>query len=379
MQYRKFPVLNINLDAVRNNSKALCTLCGNQGISVAGVVKCFDGDIKIAKAYLDGGCSQLAASRVVHLKRIRKALPDARTLLTRIPMLSEIENVAQYCDFSLHSEEEPLRALNAAAKKYSTHPGVILMLDVGDLREGVPSICELCRLGILVENELPQLRLFGVGANFACLNGVLPCWDNLSYLIEGAREIEKRIGRKLDIISGGSTISLPLLLGNNGMPPGINHLRLGGSIANPITMRLNRGVILPGTREDTAVLTAEIVEVQTKDSAPRCSSLRNWAGNPVIVKDRGKRRRAIAALGSQDIGDASKLVPLDKGVEIVGCSSDHTILDIDDSERKWKVGDKISFRMQYMPLLYAFSGRHVSIRYIHDSDISYPTKEKNHS
>jgi predicted amino acid racemase len=196
------------------------------------------------------------------------------------------------------------------------------------------------------------------------MNGVLPTEENLRFLVEGAEAVEAAIGRKLEIISGGSSINLLLLKeGVSRMPERINHLRIGGSIANPMNIRMNRGVTFPGIREDTMVLTAEIIEIQEKASAPKQASTKNWAGQSVIRKDKGRRLRAILALGSQDVGDAATLIPLDKGVEIVGCSSDHTIVDITDSEIPRRSGDTLSFKVRYANMLYAFSGKHVDIAY----------------
>lgn len=361
------PRLQVNLDAIRQNARVLCTLVGQYGISVAGVIKFSDGDPNVAKAYLEGGCSQIAVSRAVHLPALRAALPDAELLLTRSPASGELEAVAKYADLSLHSDQDVLRALNSEAAKWQTCPGIILMLDVGDLREGVDNIPDLVALAELCES-LPHLRLRGVGTSHACLNGVLPSYENLSFLMEGVRAVEQTIGRKLEIISGGSSINLLLLKnGRNEMPREINHLRLGGVIANPLNMRLVRGVSFAGMREDSVSLTAEIVEIHEKNSAPK-GSTKNWSGQTIQRVDKGRRKRAILALGSQDVGDACTLIPFDEGAEIVGCSSDHTVVDVSDTGRDWHAGDTMTFRVRYSNMLYAFTGRHVQITYTRDEN-----------
>ena len=347
---------------MRQNARVLCDLCGKNGISVAGVIKFSDGDLQVAKAYADGGCAQLAVSRAKHLKILKEACPEKETLLTRGPARSDMEDTAKYADLSLHSDPDVLRLLDEAAGKFGTRPGIILMMDVGDLREGVDNIDELVELAKLTES-LPNLNLRGVGTNHACLNGVLPTWDNLTFLINGAKAVEQAIGRKLDYISGGSSINLLLLKdGINAMPPEINHLRLGGTIANPMNIRLGRGLVFPGTREDTVRITAEIVELHIKDSAPK-GSTKNWAGQEVVREDKGRRLRAILAIGSQDVGDAATMIPLDEGVEMVGCSSDHTIVDVTDTGRAWKSGDTMTFKVRYANMLYAFTGDHVNVEY----------------
>ena len=365
MEIRKLPALEVNLDAIRTNAEALTGLCARYGIDVAGVVKFSNCDPEVAKAYAAGGCAQLAVSRAKHLKILKEACPEKETLLTRSPARSDIEDAAKYADLSLHSDPDVLRLMDEAAGKFGTRPGIILMMEVGDLREGVDNIDELVELAKLTES-LPNLNLRGVGTNHACLNGVLPTWDNLTFLIDGAKAVEQAIGRKLDYISGGSSINLLLLKdGINAMPPEINHLRLGGTIANPMNIRLGRGLTFPGTREDTVRITAEIVELHIKNSAPK-GSTKNWAGQEVVREDKGRRLRAILAIGSQDVGDAATMIPLDEGVEMVGCSSDHTIVDVTDTGRAWKSGDTMTFKVRYANMLYAFTGDHVNVEYHRD-------------
>lgn len=361
--YRRLPALDVNLTALRTNAQVLCDVCAQNNIAVAGVIKFSDCDLQVANAYLGGGCAQLGVSRAKHLRALKENFPQVETLLTRSPCRCDLEDCARYADLSLHADADVLKLLSAEAEKWNTHPGILLMLDVGDLREGVDNIPELVELARLCES-LPNLRLRGVGTNHACMNGVLPSRENLSFLVEGAEAVEQAIGRKLDIISGGSSINLLLLKdGVSAMPPRINHLRLGGSIANPMNIRINRGVTFPGLREDSIRLVAEIVEIHEKNSAPKACSTKNWAGETVVRADKGRRMQAILALGSQDISDAATLIPEDDGVQILGCSSDHTIVDVTDSGKTWKSGDTLSFKVRYANMLYAFSGDHVTIEY----------------
>ena len=361
-----YPVINVNLDAMRTNAQVFCDLCAQNGISVAGIIKFSDGDLQVAKAYRDGGCLQLGVSRAKHLQALKEACPETQTLLTRSPTRGDLEACARYADLSLHADADVLKALSEEAAKWGTCPGIILMLDVGDLREGVDSIPELVDLALLCES-LPNLRLRGVGTNLACLNGVLPTEENMTFLVEGAEAVEAAIGRKLDFISGGSSINLLMLRdGISKMPPRINHLRLGGTIANPMNIRLGRDLTFPGLREDSVRLTAEIVEIHEKDSAPKGTSTKNWAGQTVVQQDKGRRLRAILALGSQDVGDAATLIPEESGVEIVGCSSDHTIVDVTDTGKPWHSGDTLTFRLRYANMLYAFTGDHVNVAYCYD-------------
>ena len=366
---KNYPCITVNLDAIKQNAKVVCDICNKNGITVAGVVKFSDGDLKVSKAYADGGCAQLAVSRAVHLKSLKENFPNKEILLTRAPVRSELGLVASFADLSLHSDKDILVALDKKAGELKKNPGIILMLDVGDLREGVDNVDELLELALLVENSLPNLSLRGVGTNLACLNGVLPSFENLSFLVQAAETIENAIGRKLDFISGGSSINMTMLpKGENKMPPRVNHLRIGGFIANPTNMRLNRNVSYDGMREDSIEFSAEIIEIHEKASAPKALSTKNWAGEAVTVVDKGRRKRAILAVGGQDIGGYSMLMPKEEGVEVVGGSSDHTIVDLTESKKEWRSGDVISFKTKYAAMLYSFTGKHVEVEYVYDKD-----------
>ncbi len=360
----RYPVLNVNIEAIRNNADTMSKFCGSKGLNIAGVIKFSDGNIDVAKAYHEGGCKQLASSRTVHLERIKNEIPDAVTMLIRIPMISECEDVVRWCDISLNSQEKTLRHLNECAAKLGKTHSVLLMLDVGDRREGVVGADRLLEQALMVEKELDNLHLIGIGSSFACVSGVLPDQQNLSELAEAAEKIEAAIGRQLEIVSGGSSITLTMLANDVPLPAKINHLRIGGSIANPMAIRKNRGVVIPGMREDTFMLSAEVVEAETKPSAAQGSG-KNWAGQVIEREDRGTRTRAIIALGSQDIGDCKQLVPLDESAEVVAGSSDHTVLDITECSYAYECGDIMTFSLYYMALLYCFSTNHVRIDTCH--------------
>ena len=359
----KYPVLKVNTGAIRENSRVMNEFCKERGLDVAGVIKFSDGNIDIAKAYLEGGCSQLASSRTVHLEKIKREMPDVTTMLIRIPMISECAEVVKWCDISLNSQEKTLRKLDECAGEAGVKHSVLLMLDVGDRREGVVGADRLVEQALLVENELENLHLAGIGSSFACVSGVLPDQDNLGELADAAVQIENAIGRKLEIVSGGSSITLTMLANNVTLPEKINHLRIGGSIANPMAIRINRGVVIEGMREDTFTLTAEVVEVEEKPSAAQGSG-KNWAGQIIEREDRGTRIRAIIALGSQDIGDCKQLVPLAPSIEVIAGSSDHTVLDVTDYSADVEPGHTMEFRLYYMGLMYCFSTEHVTVQIV---------------
>lgn len=359
---QEYPYLSIDLDAIRHNAEVVCSCCRKSGVSVAGVIKFSDGQADIAKAYWDGGCVEVASSRLTHLIAIKQKYPYIKNLLIRLPMLCEVKDTVLWCDTSLNTELVTLQALNEAAAIAGKIHNVILLMDVGDLREGVITEEELCSLACEVERHMPYLYLRGIGSTFCCYGGILPTKANLTRLAKAVELVESAIGRPLETISGGSSSTMIPLLRRD-VPEKINHLRIGGLIANPVSMRLNRNFTIEGIREDSFSLHGQVIENSVKPTVPFGTGSTNWAGNTVRYADRGSRRRAIVALGAADVGDVMKLLPMDDRIKVLGGSSDHLLLDIEDCDTAYPVGSEITFRMLYSALLHSFISRTVREEY----------------
>ncbi|HPV85899.1 MAG TPA: alanine racemase [Sedimentibacter sp.] len=346
----RYPMLEFNLKKLYNNIKIVTKLCEDNGIKVAGIIKGFGGIAEGAEEMVKGGCYQIGSSRIEQLKALKDRGFDMPLLLVRIPMMCEIEDVVKYSDISLVSEKETLNLLNKEAKAQNKIYGVVLMYDLGDLREGVFYKEELIRLAEYVEYESDNLYLEGIGSNLSCYGSVAPTTENLSQLAEAATEIEEKLNRKLNIISGGGTTTLPLLV-RGGVPKKINHLRIGEGINNTQDLPLYWDTNIEGLDPDVFVLKAQIVEINEKPTHPIGQLMVNAFGDLPHYEDRGIRKRAIIALGNQDLGDSSRLVPKDKNMIVLGASSDHTILDIHDCKTEYKLGDIIEFNILYQAML----------------------------
>ncbi len=346
----RYPMLEFNLKKLYNNIKIVTKLCEDNGIKVAGIIKGFGGIAEGAEEMVKGGCYQIGSSRIEQLKALKDRGFDMPLLLVRIPMMCESEDVVKYSDISLVSEKETLNLLNKEAKAQNKIYGVVLMYDLGDLREGVFYKEELIRLAEYVEYESDNLYLEGIGSNLSCYGSVAPTTENLSQLAEAATEIEEKLNRKLNIISGGGTTTLPLLV-RGGVPKKINHLRIGEGINNTQDLPLYWDTNIEGLDPDVFVLKAQIVEINEKPTHPIGQLMVNAFGDLPHYEDRGIRKRAIIALGNQDLGDSSRLVPKDKNMIVLGASSDHTILDIHDCKTEYKLGDIIEFNILYQAML----------------------------
>jgi len=346
-----YPVLEINLKKIRNNAETIRKFCNKRGVNVAGVVKGAEALLPVVAAFLEGGISCLADSRMNHILKMRKCGVDAEILLLRIPMISEADELVCNVDISLNSEISTLQEIQYACERNEKTHGVILMVDLGDLREGFFDEDELLEAALFVENKLEKVRLKGIGTNLGCYGSVAPTSENLARLSKIAEGIEKKIGRRLEIISGGATSSLkPLADGK--MPERINQLRIGEEILCARDMEEYFDCRIEGLEKDAFVLKAEVVEVKTKPTHPIGEMMVNAFGEKPVFEDKGKRKRALLAVGRADFGQPDKLIPKLEESFVLGASSDHLILDIEDCIEDVEVGDVLSFGLYYGPTLF---------------------------
>ncbi|MDR1043394.1 MAG: alanine racemase [Clostridiales Family XIII bacterium] len=358
-----YPILEIDKKKLADNTRAVTTICEAAGIDVAGVVKVVNGDPVCANIMRENGCKQIASSRMDQLERLRREAPGVPLLLVRVPMISEADALVRAADMSLNSDRDVLRAINAAAKNAGVIHDVILMIELGDLREGVWEEAEYIAIATEVENELKNLRLAGTGTNLGCYGSISPTTEKMNELIAATERIESAIGRSLDVISGGGSTSLPLVI-NGGMPERVNHLRVGESI---IICKDNEDLYdikIEGTHRDALTLKAEVLESRVKPSHPIGEIAYDAFRNKPTYEDRGDRRRALLGVGKVDYGYLDQISPRTERAELLGASSDHTILDIEDSPQGIRAGDILTFDACYAAVAFLSSSPSVSKVYI---------------
>ncbi|ADL08240.1 alanine/ornithine racemase family PLP-dependent enzyme [Thermosediminibacter oceani] len=340
-----YPRIEINLSLIRENARYIVDLCKRSGIEVMGITKGFCALLPVVRTMVDGGVKKLGDSRIKNIKNMKCSGLEIPIYLIRIPMPSEVEEVVRWADGSFNSEPEVIDLLSEKARALGKIHRVILMVDVGDLREGVmpEDVPEV--VGRIL--EMPGVEFEGLGTNVGCYGGVLPSYENTKILVDLARDIEKRYGVRVKTISGGNTATLKLVE-NGRIAPGVNQLRIGEGILLGTDPTNGRNV--PGTSQATMVLKAEIIEVKVKPSKPIGEIGRDAFGNIPVFEDRGPMKRAIVALGKQDCR-IEGLIPLDESIEILGASSDHLLLDVTRAKRDIRVGSVVEFRMSYGAML----------------------------
>lgn len=360
---RQYPCLEVHLDRLQHNAKAVIGRCRQQGIQVCGVIKGCEGMPQVARVMQESGAAQIGTSRLEQIERCRASGIKSPFLLIRVPALSELHDTVALCQMSLQSDLTTLNALQRECEKQNKSHSVIVMADLGDLREGFWDKGEFVAACVHVEQNLPNVHLSGVGVNLSCYGAIRPTPEKMEQLLTLAHQVEDAIGRKLEIISGGATSSYTLVHWHT-MPKEINHLRIGENILLSYDLQnLWHISDMDYLRSDTFTLTAEIIELREKPSYPQGEFCIDAFGRKPEYEDHGIRRRALLALGRADVGELESLMPLDTGITVVGGSSDHCILDVTDCPRDLRTGDTVSFNLCYSHLLYLSGRRDVRVIY----------------
>ncbi|MGD9354370.1 MAG: alanine/ornithine racemase family PLP-dependent enzyme, partial [Desulfobacterales bacterium] len=308
------PYITIDLDKIEHNARTITALCRKYGIDVCGVTKVTCGMPQVAKAMLRGGVACIGESRMKNIHRLKANGVSTEFTLLRIPPLSAAEDIVTSVNMSLNSELSVIQALSEAASRRGLVHNIMIMVDLGDLREGVwpddllPMVREVV--------ELPGIRIFGLGTNLSCYGGVIPSEKNMNQLVEYAHRIETAFGLKLRYISGGNSSSLNLIASGM-MPRAVNHIRIGeGILLGRETVNL---AAWPGTFQDAFLLKAEIIELKEKPSLPIGETGEDaFGGKPAFV-DKGERDRAILNIGREDVV-VEGMVPVHPEISILGAS-----------------------------------------------------------
>jgi predicted amino acid racemase len=347
-----YPKLYIDKRKVFENARFVVSLCKNLGIEVVGVTKATCANRDVAHAMLAAGVSSLGDSRVENLVKLKRVFSGIKTMLLRIPSISEAEKVVAYADCSLVSEIGIVKELNRQAYILGKKHEVILMIELGDLREG---IMPEDAFDFLKEcSRFENVKIAGIGTSLACYGGLIPTVRILMKLVEIKIKASVNMGIDLEIISGGSSSSLPLVY--EGTIPGeINQLRIGESILLGVNV-IDRKP-LSGLHLDAFVIESEVIEFKRKPSKPTGDIGQNAFGTVPLFDERGETYRAICAIGRQDTV-LEGLRPLDQELEVLGGSSDHLILAAADGVDV-KVGDIIRFIPNYSALLAVFTSNYV--------------------
>jgi predicted amino acid racemase len=351
------PRLEIDLDLLGHNARVLVQRLSPLGISVCGVTKATMGSPEVAREFLAAGVPSLGESRIENIENLRQAGITAPITLVRSPMISQADRVVASAEVSLNSEIDVIERLSTSARRQRRRHGIVLMVELGDLREGIMP-------GELVDTirtvlDFPGIEVRGIGTNLACQNGVIPDHSNMAELSALATSVEATFGLHLDIVSGGNSANLPWALDPQAEIGRINHLRLGESILlgrEPIQRS-----VLDGLHADAISIVGEVIESKVKPCRPR--GTRGQTAFGILDAHRPVGRgghRVIVALGRQDLDTDGIVAPA--GFELLGSSSDHLILDSGASIPE--VGTELRFAVNYSALMSSMASPFVARQFV---------------
>lgn len=347
-----YPRININLAHYQHNINTLQSkLAKIDEIFV--VTKAYSAYSPIIDMLYETGIRNFADSRIQNLKSIKEKYPDVTTLQLRLPMASEISELVKFVNRSLVSELTTIKLIDEECKRVNKKHEIILMIDVGDLREGIMFDSDYVSFAREII-KFKNINLIGVGFNVTCYGSIIPTKENLNQLITIRNDIENELNIKLPIISGGNSSSIYLALDSD-FPKEVNNLRIGDAFLSGVEAAYNEKI--QDMYYDIFELEAQIVEIKEKPSLPIGKSGLNAFGEKVEFEDVGIHTRAIIAIGRQDILQ-SDLIVQDEDIKILGSSSDHTILEV--KPNKYHVGDTIKFSLKYGGVLSLFTSKYVS-------------------
>jgi len=361
--------LRINIAEIRNNIKKLNTYLKKHNIEWSLITKVFSGDEEFMKQILTpdiiSGIQSVGDSRLSSLKRLKELDKDLITIYIKPPAQTYVDDVVKYADISLNSSFRTIQALDKAAKKQKKIHKVIIMIELGELREGV----NRDDLFAFYEKifKLSNVQVVGLGSNLGCMYGVEPTYDKLLQLHLYKELIEAKHGAKLPFTSGGSSITLPLVE-NGTLPSDINHFRIGETAffgTSPYDNEQFRDLCT-----DTFNFYAQIIELHEKDIVPDGIINDASIGHSADFEDDdlGKTTyKAILDFGLLDV-DQEGLEMKDTGINFVGITSDMTVIDLGDNKDengkpKYRVGDMICMKPSYLAVARLLNSRFIEKKF----------------
>ncbi len=347
----------LNRKSLAHNFEFLKKLFKDHNIEWGIVTKLLCGNNEFLQEIIQLGARELLDSRISNLKKIKMIDPAVKTIYIKPPPHRSLKNVVKYADVSFNTDYETMKLLSEEAHRQNKVHQVIIMIEMGDLREGVMGE-ELVDFYSKIF-ELPNIEIIGLGTNLNCLYGVMPSHDKLVQLTLYKQIIELNFDKKIPLVSGGSSVTIPMLQKKQ-LPPNINHFRIGETLFFGNNLVTDEKI--KGMKDDVISFYAEIIELIEKPLVPEGELGENPSGDTYEIdpEDYGKKAwRALLDVGLLELSP-DFLEPFDKNIKLAGGSSDMIVIDLGKNPKKYKVGDYIKFKLKYMGALGLFNSNYVT-------------------
>lgn len=341
---------------LKSNFNYLNTLFKKNNIEWSIVSKVLSGNKIFLTELLKFDFEQICDSRVSNLKAIKSINPKIETIYIKPPAKRAISGVVKYADISMNTEIKTIKLLSAEAKKQNKTHKVIIMIELGELREGVLGEDFIDFYESIF--KLDNIKVVGIGANLSCLYGVLPNHDKLIQLSLYEQLIEAKFNKQIPYVSGGSSVTIPLI-SQNLLPKGINHFRVGETLF--LGTDVYNDTKLKKMHSDVFTLYSEIIELIEKPIVPMGEFGTNLEGESYEFDktDIGETSyRAIIDLGLLDV-ETDHIELVDKSLKLAGASSDMIVIDLDENKKNYQIGDLIEFNLDYMGILRIMNSKYI--------------------
>lgn len=352
--------ITLNQHKLYENYHHLDTLFAERDITWSVVAKVFCGNKKYLNELVRLGIRQICDSRISNLEAIKQLDPGIETIFIKPPAKRNAARIVACADISFNTEYETIRALSEEATRQEKIHKIVIMLELGELREGVMREQFIDFYAQVF--KLPNIQVVGIGTNLTCMYGVLPNHDKLIQLCLYKQLIEAKFNKVIPYLSGGASVTIPLIH-QDLLPAGINHFRVGETLFLGTDVYHSRP--FPHMHHDVFRLYAEIIELNEKPAVPMGELGQNLTGHTVSFEDTptgGLSYRAIVDIGLLDVEDGH-IKPVSDAMQIVGASSDMIVVDIGDNAAGLQVGNLIEFEMDYMGLLRIMNSGYVDKRF----------------
>jgi|TARA_B110000211_G_scaffold65996_1_gene76074 predicted amino acid racemase len=361
--------LLISTKKIQNNIKYLSDYFQSNNIHWSLVTKVFSGDKEFLKHVLTDDIikkiDSVGDSRLTSLKNLKEVNPGMRTIYIKPPAKMYADEIIKYADISLNSSFTTIIALNNSAKKLNKIHQIIIMVELGELREGIKRT-ELISFYEKVF-KLSNIDIIGIGSNLGCMYGVEPSYDKLLQLSLYKELISAKFNKNLKYVSGGTSITLPLIE-NNSVPKDINHFRIGEAIffgVSPLDNKQFKELSI-----DAFEFTANIIELEEKKIIPDGIISDGNIGHSADFDMQDitvTTTKAILDFGLLDV-DQKDIEFIDESLQYVGITSDMLVIDIGknktkEGRQKYKIGDKIRFKPNYMAVARLLNSKFIDKKY----------------
>ncbi|MEZ4912012.1 MAG: alanine racemase [Saprospiraceae bacterium] len=361
--------LVIKTKKIQENIKFLSSYFKSHDIQWSLITKVFSGDKEFIKKILTDDVIEhidsIGDSRLTSLKNLKEVNPNMHTIYIKPPAKMYVDEVVKYADISLNSSLTTIKALNEASKKLNKIHQIIIMIELGELREGILRT-EVLRFYESVF-KLSHIEVVGIGSNLGCMYGVAPSYDKLIQLSLYKELISAKFNRDLKYVSGGTSITLPLIESKM-IPKGINHFRVGEAAffgISPLDKKQFKSMFT-----DAFEFRANIIEIKEKKVVPEGVLSEGNIGHIAEYNDDDISKTSIKAILDFGLLDVEKDDITSDGnhLKFVGMTSDMLVVDIGTNttaggQKKYSVGDVISFKPNYMAIARLLNSKFITRKF----------------